>query len=128
MFSLKKILNIAIITTTLSLAGCANMPLQPEAQNVVISLEPAAASCEYRGEVQTDQGDFYTGILTPASMLEKNASNDLRNQAMALGANYIDIIQSATKKPLTLGTGGPNIAYHIQGNAYHCPKLPKKMF
>ncbi len=127
MFYPKRILSVTIVTFLL-LAGCANMPLQPEAQNVVISEDPAAASCEYRGDVKTDQGDFYTGVLTPAFMLKKNASYDLRNQAMSMGANYIAITKFATTEPLTLGTGGPNIAYHIQGSAYRCPNIHKKMF
>lgn len=111
---------LALLSVVL-LTGCASLSSSPNTQHIVISDKAPPKDCEYRGDIYTNQGDYYSGVLIPVSILQKNAQEALRGWAVKKNANYVALIPQATTPTSALGTGGPDIAYHMQGTAYYCP-------
>ena len=125
----------ALIGTGL-LAGCAATALSPEAAKVMISTDKPPKNCRFVGMVEGSQGGAFKGAYTSNKNLEIGAMNDLRNQAAALGANYVRMMvnHAASTQSGSMGSdgwgnmsggmsGGQTSSTTI-GNAYKCKKLP----
>jgi len=104
------------------LAACAAKQASPGADRVFVSEEPPPASCRYVGEVQGSQGNFWTSEFTSDRNLLTGARNEMRNQALSLGANYVLVeTQSHSHNTARYSLGGTYSSVII-GNAYDCPE------
>jgi len=102
------------------LAGCAASPLTPGGDTVLLSKEPAPETCEFLGEVQGTQGNFWTADFTSDANLINGARNELRNAAYAMHADYVKIeTESFSHNTADRSLGGTYSAVVI-GNAYRC--------
>lgn len=105
------------------IAGCSAVNLESGAQSVrVVTNEPQG--CEYLGEVTGSQGDFFTGAFTSNANLETGARNDMKNQALKLGANTVQLLTNRAGQTGSMGQGSgsmeqTNVTY--TGAAYKCP-------
>jgi len=83
---------LAVALCPLVLAGCWANILQEGADSVVIvNTLPENLACTFRGEVVGSQGNAVTGRVTMTKTLVTGARNDLRNEALARGANVVVI-------------------------------------
>jgi Domain of unknown function (DUF4156) len=108
-------------------AGCSPVPLSPEARQVrIVTSDPSG--CQYLGEVTGNQGNSFTGGFTSNADLETGARNDMKNQALRLGANTIQLLSTRAGQTgnmsMAKGSGGgsveqTNVTY--VGGAYRCP-------
>jgi len=102
------------------LAGCAASPLTTGGDAILLSKESAPEVCEFLGEVQGTQGNFWTAEFTSDSNLINGARNEVRNAAYALGADYVKIeTESFSHNTADHSLGGTYSAVVI-GNAYRC--------
>lgn len=121
---MKKASGIATATFAILMAGCAAIPMDPQAARIISSPNPAPKSCKYVGQVVGNQGNFFTGNYTSNKNLEEGAMNDMRNKASKLGANYIQLITTRAGNTGSLnGSNGHMSQTNITnlGNAYICP-------
>lgn len=87
-----------------AIAACSAVNLESGAQSVrVVTNEPQG--CEYLGEVTGSQGDFFTGAFTSNANLETGARNDMKNQAMKLGANTVQLLTNRAGQTGSMGQG-----------------------
>lgn len=107
------------------LTSCAAITLKPGAEKVFMTFKSPAKSCEFIGMVQGSQGNFFTGGWTSNSNLQQGASNDIRNKAFTMGANYVELL---TDRASQTGNYDPNFGGSSQqtgvlqsGNAFKCP-------
>lgn len=115
-------LSLKVGIPLLVLAGCAASPLTPGNETGFVSKEPAPAACEFLGEVQGSQGNFWTANFTSDENLINGARNEMRNAAAALKANYVKIeTESFSENTTENALGGTHSAVVI-GNAYRCSK------
>jgi hypothetical protein len=109
-----------ILFTAVFLAACAAKAIQPGAERVIVSQQPAPKGCVFVGEVRGSQGNFWTAEFTSDKNILTGARNEMRNQALALGANYVVIeTQSHSHNTANHSLGG-TYASVIFGNAYTC--------
>ena len=92
-----------VLSTVISilLVGCSAIPLEPEAQKIVVSPNKVPTGCKYLGQVIGNQGNFLSGEFISNKNMEQGAMNDIKNKAFKLGANYVQLITSRA------GTTGP---------------------
>ena len=110
----------------IALAACSAVPLDPRAQRIrIVTADPVG--CEYLGEVTGNQGNSFTGGFTSNANLETGARNDMKNQALGMGANTIHLLTTRAGQTgsmaLSGGSGGgsseqTNVTY--VGAAYRC--------
>jgi hypothetical protein len=117
-----------ILASALVLAGCASIELDQRASKVIASPNPAPKGCKYVGQVNGNQGNFFTGQYTSNRNLEIGAMNDMKNQAAKLGANYVQMIVNRAGNTGSMsmndGNGAGGMAQTNvtnMGNAYACP-------
>lgn len=117
-----------VLALTVTMAGCASIKLDPQASRVIASPNPAPKSCKYLGQVNGNQGNFFTGAYTSNRNLEVGAMNDLKNEASKLGANYVQLIVNRAGNTGSMyvneGSGSGNSSQTNvtnMGNAYTCP-------
>ena len=104
------------------LVGCAASPLMPGGETILLSKEAAPEACEFLGEVQGTQGNFWTADFTSDANLINGARNQVRNAAYALQADYVKIeTESLSHNTADHSVGGTYSAVVI-GNAYRCGK------
>ena len=72
-----------------TMSGCSAIPAFPGASQITISHQPAGEDCEFLDEVMGSQGNLVTADFTSDRNLIEGARNDMRNNALNLGANYI---------------------------------------
>ena len=105
----------------LFLAACAAKPTNPGAERVFVSNEDPPPDCIFMGEVQGSQGNFWTAEFTSDRNILTGARNEMRNQALSLGANYV-MMETQSHSHNTAGHSlGGTFASVIIGNAYRCP-------
>lgn len=115
------------------LSGCAAIPLNPGAEKVQMAFRAPAKECDFLGYIQGAQGGFFTGGWTSNSNLQQGAANDMRNKALAMGGNYVELIgdkaqqtssYSASATPYSYGASGgtQQTGVIMNGNAFKCPK------
>ena len=118
-----------LIATILSvtLVGCSAIPLEPEAQKIVVSPNQVPTGCKYLGQVVGNQGNFFSGGYTSNKNLEEGAMHDIKNKASKLGANYVQLITTRAGSTGSIsgsssGFGGGSSQTNVTnlGNAYRC--------
>jgi hypothetical protein len=124
----KNIATIVVIPSIIALAGCSAIPLKKQAGSVLVSMHTPASDCQFLGQVHGQQGNFFTGDFTSNENLENGAMNDLRNQAIDLGANYVSLITDRASSTMSGysgqyggGMSGDQTGVYLSGNAYKCP-------
>lgn len=117
-----------ILASALFMASCASIDLDPQANKVIASPNPAPKGCKYLGQVSGNQGNFFTGGFTSNRNLEVGAMNDMKNQASKMGANYVQMIvnRAGVTGSMSMhdGNGGGSTEQTNvtnMGNAYSCP-------
>ena len=94
----------------------------PGGEAILLSKEAAPEGCEFVGEVQGTQGNFWTADFTSDTNLINGARNKVRNAAFALQADYVKIeTESLSHNTADHSLGGTYSAVVI-GNAYRCGK------
>jgi hypothetical protein len=108
------------------LTACAPKQIMPGAEQIFVGNElPPNTSCQYRGEVLGSQGNFWTAEFTSDKNILTGARNEMRNQALSLGANYV-VIQSENNSHNTAYKSlGGTYASVVIGNAYLCSDAAK---
>jgi len=110
----------AVSFTIIFISACAAKQASPGAEQVFVSDRPAPEGCHFVGEVQGSQGNFWTAEFTSDRNLLTGARNEMRNQALSLGANYVEIeTQSHSNNDGRYSLGG-TYASVIIGNAFAC--------
>ena len=106
----------------LLISACAWKPVIPGAERIFVSQQEPPPECVFVGEVQGSQGNFWTSEFTSDRNLLTGARNEMRNQALGLGANYVLIeTQSQSHNTADHSLGGTYSSV-IFGNAYRCPQ------
>ena len=103
------------------LSACAAKQASPGAERIFVSENPPPAGCVYMGEVQGSQGNFWTAEFTSDRNLLSGARNEMRNQALSVGANYVMIETQSHSHNTTQYSLGSTYSSVIIGNAYACP-------
>ncbi|NDG84622.1 MAG: DUF4156 domain-containing protein [Proteobacteria bacterium] len=110
------------------MAACAATSLRPGAERVIVTRQPAPAGCKFRGQVMGEQGGSFTGGWTSNKNLAQGAMNDMRNNALNLGANYVVLEESKAGNTGHVSGHGIFVSGSSQqtdvtqvGNAYACP-------
>jgi len=119
---MKKLL--IVLNSTLLVCACSSIELSPEASKVMVSPNPAPKGCKFVGQVVGNQGNFFTGDWTSNKNLEEGAMNDLKNKAVALNANYVQLVtnRAGDTGSWANGSGSMNQTNVTNlGNAYNCP-------
>ena len=129
----EKIFSVIVCISIVLLTGCAANVLNPQAAKVIVSHEKPAKSCEYKGMITANQGNFFTGNYTSNANLQSGAFNDLRNKAFELWGNYVQLVmQQAGVTGSGSGFYGNNNHFYgggggsrqtnvsLTGNVYHC--------
>ncbi len=112
---------LIIITSSIFLAACAAKQASPGAETVYVSHQKPPPGCIFVGEVQGSQGNFWTAEFTSDRNILSGARNEMRNQALSLGANYVMVeTQSHSNNTADHSLGG-TYASVIIGNAFACP-------
>ena len=100
------------------LGGCAAKPLRPGAERIFVSTSPPPAECRFLGEVAGAQGGWWTSEWTADENLVEGSRNEIKNQALKLGANRIHTQQAVMTGDIAVGGGHVSM---LLGNAYLCP-------
>jgi len=102
------------------LMACAAKQASPGAEKIFVSDRPPPDGCRFMGEVQGSQGNFWTSEFTSDRNILSGARNEMRNQALTLGANYV-LVETQSHSNNTAGFSlGGTYASVIIGNAYSC--------
>jgi hypothetical protein len=107
---------LMIMFSVALLSACAAKPIKPGAEKIYVSELPPPEGCVFLGEVQGSQGNFWTADFTSDRNLLTGARNEMRNQALALGANYVVIETQSHSHNTGQGIGGTYSSV-IFGNA-----------
>ncbi len=82
---------IALGVTLGALTGCAATTLKAGAEKIIVTKTPAPKGCKFLGAVVGEQGGSLSGGWTSNKNLAAGALNDMRNKALELGANYVQL-------------------------------------
>ncbi len=100
-------------------SGCAATALMPGAERIIVTKTAAPKGCKFLGALIGEQGGSLLGFYTSNKNLAQGALNNLRNQALALGANYVELESEHAGS-----TGGRSSMGQTDvtktGNAYRC--------
>lgn len=127
---MEKILPLTALCLLVS--SCASIPADPLTARIIASPNAAPKGCKYVGQIVGNQGNFFTGGFTSNRNLEEGAMNDLKNKALKLGANYIQLVINRAGVTGSMGGSSYNNSGYISGsseqtnvtnlgNAYICP-------
>lgn len=104
---------ISSLGLILMLSACVGQPIKVEAAQIrMLDLEPE--NCKFLGEVYGTQGNIVTGLFTTDEELIAGARNDVRNEALELGANSLFITKTSPSRTHNLDS------YSFYGKAYRC--------
>lgn len=117
--------SLIAVLAAVFVSGCSSIPLEPHATKVVVSTNKPPKGCKYIGQVVGNQGNFFTGEWTSNRNLEAGAMNDMKNQTIKLGGNYVQLV--TTRAGSTGSHGGAMQQTNVTnvGNAYVC--VPSKI-
>jgi hypothetical protein len=103
--------------------GCSVTPLRHGAERIIVTKSPAPKGCKFLGAVVGEQGGSFLGRFTSNKTLAQGSLNDMRNSALDMGANYVQLESESTG----VTGGGSYSGYHSgqtdvtkTGNAYRC--------
>jgi len=114
----------AVICAICGVFACAPIQLKPGAEKVIVTHQPAPQGCHFLGTVVGSQGGSLTGGMTSNRNLAEGATNDVKNKAFDLGANYVvlETNQAGTTQSGSNGSfSGQQTDVTDTGNAYKCP-------
>lgn len=118
---------LSLIAVSIFISSCASIPADPQTARIIASPNPAPQGCKYMGQVVGNQGNFFTGGFTSNRNLEEGAMNDLKNKAVKLGANYIQIVTNRAGVTGSMSGNGSYMSGSSEqtnvtnlGNAYLC--------
>lgn len=120
--------SFALSAVALSLfAGCAATALRPGAERVMVTRMPPAGECKFVTTLVGNQGGALDGPFTSNRTLAEGAMNDMKNQAIGAGANYV-VLETTTAGNTISGSrnsmsGQQTDVTHV-GNAFFCPSGP----
>ncbi|AUX40995.1 lipoprotein [Sorangium cellulosum] len=106
------------------LPACAAVELNPGAEKIIVTKQPAPQGCRFLGTVVGEQGGSLSGPFTSNANLQQGAVNDMKNKAHDLGGNYV--VLENTNAGTTISGDRDNISgqqtdvTHM-GNTYSCP-------
>lgn len=110
----KSILPISVsLALIVVLSACAGHSIKVDAAQIQI-LDSEPKTCQFLGEVYGTQGNIVTGLFTTDEELIAGARNDVRNEALALGANSLYITKTSPNRTHNLDS------YSFYGKAYRC--------
>ena len=104
--------------------GCAAAALVVGAERVIVSPQAPPNSCKFAGMIVGQQGGAFSGSWTSNRNLAQGALNELRNQALALGANYVLLVNTQAGQTLSgnaVSVSGRQTDVTHAGSAYRCP-------
>ncbi|MBX3228409.1 MAG: DUF4156 domain-containing protein [Labilithrix sp.] len=78
-----------LLLAAVALTACATKPISPAGARVTASEMPPPPSCTALGEVKGRAGGQVTGQFVDGDALVGAALDDVRNEAGALGADYV---------------------------------------
>ena len=121
-----KIFKITSLIAIPLIASCSAVQLMPAASKILVTKNPVPKNCKYMGSVVGGQGGSFFGSFTSNRNLSIGAMNDIKNQALGLGANYVQIEsdragQTASYSGNSGGSAQTDVT--ITGNAYYCKNL-----
>jgi len=102
------------------LSACASKPITPGAEKIFVSRTVPPKSCQFLGEVAGSQGNFWTAEFTSDLNLLTGARNEMRNQALLLGANYVVLETESHSSNTAYNSLGGTFSSVVFGNAYYC--------
>ncbi|WP_437613122.1 DUF4156 domain-containing protein [Sorangium sp. So ce834] len=113
-----------VLLSCLTLPACAAVELNPGAEKVIVTKQPAPEGCRFLGTLIGEQGGSLSGKFTSNANLQKGAVNDMKNQAHDLGGNYV-VLENTNAGTTISGdrdsiSGEQTDVTHM-GNAYSCP-------
>ena len=100
--------------------GCAATALVAGAERVIVSPQAPPDSCKFAGMIVGQQGGAFSGSWTSNRNLAQGALNELRNQALALGANYVLLVNTQAGQTGSGNAGSQTDVTHA-GSVYRCP-------
>ena len=100
----------------LILVGCAANKLNNNAATLISPDQKIPDNCVLVGQVSGSQGNAITQNFTSGENFATGASNELRNNAGDVGANYVQLVTEHSDKNMF---GGKMNTSNI-GNAYKC--------
>jgi hypothetical protein len=107
--------------------GCAATALRPGAERIMVTHAPPPRECKFAGTLVGNQGGSFPGPFTSNRNLAQGAMNDMKNQAQAIGANYVVLETTTAGNTISGGrhgmSGGQTDVTHV-GNAFICPSEP----
>ena len=108
--------NLTVVTLAVLTTACASKPIAPGAERVMLVAE-APQGCEFLGEVVGSQGNWWTDDVTSTKNKMVGARNELRNQAYAMGATHVQIMESRnTQSKVSFDVTNTTVI----GNAFKC--------
>ena len=111
---------VLVISLAGVLQGCAATALNPAAARVIVSKNPHPKSCKFLGTLVGNQGGSFLGGITSNRNLAQGSMNDIKNQALGLGANYVELETDRAGSTSSRRSGGQTDVT-LTGNAYNCP-------
>lgn len=113
---MKKLKIFILSFTIFFLIGCAANKLNNNAAALINPDQKIPNGCVLVGQVDGSQGNLITQNFTSGENFDTGATNELRNNAAELGANYVQVV---TAHADTNMFGGKMSTTNI-GNAYKC--------
>lgn len=120
-------MKISMVMVALLLTSCTVAPMLPGAEKVLVTSAPIPKNCRDIGRVTADDTNGVTQSYTSHEHLMEDESNNLKDQAFAIGANTVQItqhettyIQNSSKKPKVTLPQSVN-QHQLTGEAYFCP-------
>jgi len=108
---------ISMCICLVSLAGCAAKSIAPGARAVQL-VNQVPSNCQFLGEVVGSQGNWWTDDVTSTKNKMVGARNELRNQAFAMGATHVQVMESRnTQSDVSFDVTNTTVV----GNAFRCP-------
>jgi hypothetical protein len=111
----------------LVLSGCASVPLDPGAQNVVFTTSKIPQTCQFLRQISSSDTNGVTTSYTSHANLQQMQINTLKNEAIHFGANVVMLTGHETTYA-GQGLSKQRTSRYLQvqthkliGNAYSCP-------
>ncbi len=115
---------LSVVVTSMFICSCAAKQITAGAERTLVTRTAAPKGCKFKGTVIGEQGGALTGGWTSNKALAEGAMNDMKNNAHALGANYVVLeVNSAgtTHSGNSWGFSGQQTDSTYTGNAFSCP-------
>lgn len=118
---MRRIFQINVIALLILLTGCAGVILHPGAENVVVTKSHPPKYCKYVGRVSSADINGSTIWYSSDKNIHYMEMAELKNQAFAMGANCVEIVNHYYSKYKHSGGFSLTENHRLSGNAYRCP-------